>query len=236
MIPADKNGLSVIMGTRNESMCIEGVVEAYSSVLLRISRNTELVLADYSDDDTLSKATAIAKKCSLNCTPVRVDKPGRGYALRLGVEHARYDLICLADGDGSHDPEYIPKMLDAYIPGSIVMASRFPPLGWSDEHSFLHYYGNRIAIATVNLLFGTHVTDVTNGFGLMSKQAWDTLSLDSDHWSFDTQIICRALKNRIRIIEVPSFEPGRVAGRAKLNVIDAAWRIGGRVLLERTTK
>jgi hypothetical protein len=70
----------------------------------------------------------------------------------------------------------------------------------------------------------------------MSKQAWDTLSLDSDHWSFDTQIICRALKNRIRIIEVPSFEPGRVAGRAKLNVIDAAWRIGGRVLLERTTK
>ena len=228
--------LSVVIGTRNESSCIGKVVEDYASVLSKIPFNTELVIVDHSEDDTLEQAMAAAKRCSLAAVPLRVKRPGRGFALRAGVEHARYDLVCLADGDGSHDPRYIPRLLEAYRPGSIVMASRFPPLGWSDEHTFFHYYGNRIAVATVNLLFRANVSDVTNGFGIMSRSVWDSLSLDSDNWSFDAQIICRALKRGIPIIEIPSFEPKRLGGRAKLNLLDALWRIAGRVFLERITR
>jgi len=230
------NGLSVVMGTRNESECIGEVVKGLTSALPKIPFNVELIIADYSEDDTLDRAIAASKDCSLDVVPVRVKRPGRGYALRVGVEHAKYDLICLADGDGSHDPRYIPRLLEAYELGCIVMASRFPPLGWSDEHSFFHYYGNRIAVATVNLLFRANVSDITNGFGIMSRDVWDRLSLDSDHWSFDAQIICRALKRGIRVVEIPSFEPKRSGGKAKLNFLDAFWRIGGRVLLERITR
>lgn len=224
------------MATRNESPNIRQVVRSYAAILLKTSICSELVIVDYSEDDTLEKAIAEAKRCSLKYVPVSIKKPGRGYALRVGVEYATNDLICLADADCSHDPRYIPKMLNAYLSGSVVLASRFPPLGWSAEHSFFHYYGNRIAVGTVNLLFRTHVTDVTNGFGIMSKKVWYILGLDSDHWSFDTQIITRAAKRGIRIIEIPSFEPKRKGGRAKLNVIDAAWRISGRVLVERLTR
>jgi len=229
------SGLSVVMATMNESESIEKVIEAYASVLSKIPFVTELIIVDYSEDDTLDRAMA-ARRGSLEVVSLSMRRPGRGYALRLGVKHAKYDMICLADGDGSHDARYIPRMLKAYVPGSIVMASRFPPLGWSEEHSFFHYYGNRIAVATVNFLFRAKVTDITNGFGIMSKDVWNRLSLDSDHWSFDTQIICRALKRGIRIIEIPSFEPKRSGGRAKLNILDAAWRIAGRVLLERITR
>jgi glycosyltransferase involved in cell wall biosynthesis len=223
------------MGTRNESECIAKIVDSYASVLSSLPLKTELIVADFSEDDTLDKAVKVAKKHLLDIVPLAVRRPGRGYALRFGVEHARYDIICLADGDGSHDAKYIPRMIDAYKPGCIVMASRFPPLGWSDEHSFSHYYGNRIAVTVVNLLFRANVTDITNGFGIMNKSVWNKLSLDSDHWSFDAQIICRALKNSIRIIEIPSFEPKRAGGRAKLHLLDAFWRIGGRVFLERIT-
>jgi dolichol-phosphate mannosyltransferase len=229
------SGLSVVVGTRNESECIGKVVKRFGSALSRISSNVELIIVDYSEDDTLEKALAASKDLPIEFVPLRVNRPGRGYALRVGVEQAKYDLICLADGDGSHDPIYIPKMFEAYRPNCIVMASRFPPLGWSDEHSFFHYHGNRIAVATVNLLFRSNVTDVTNGFGIMSKEVWDHLSLKSDHWSFDAEIVCRALKKGIQIIEVPSFEPKRSGGKAKLNLFDAAWRIGGRVILERMT-
>ena len=225
----------MVMATRNESECIEKVVEAYASVLSKIPFNTELIIADYSEDNTLDRAMAAAKGSSLKVVPLRVRRPGRGFALRFGVKYARYDMICLADGDGSHDPRYIPRLLEAYVTGCIVMASRFPPLGWSEEHSFFHYYGNRIAVATVNLLFRANVSDITNGFGIMSREVWDRLSLDSDHWSFDAQIICRALKRGIRVIEIPFFEPKRKGGRAKLNLVDAFWRIGGRVFLERIT-
>lgn len=231
-----ETGLSVVMATRNESQCIERVVEAYASVLSKIPLEAELIVADYSEDDTLDRAMAAAKRCSLKAVPLDVKRSGRGYALRLGVEQARYDLICLVDGDGSHDPRYIPKLLKAHKPGCIAMASRFPPLGWSEEHSFFHYYGNRISVATVNLLFRGNVSDITNGFGIMSREVWDRLSLDSDHWSFDAQIICRALKRGIRVVEIPSFEPKRLGGKAKLNLLDAFWRIAGRVFLERITR
>lgn len=228
-------GLSVVMATRNEAECIKNVVENYASVLSKIPLNSELIVADYSEDDTLEKAMETAKRCSLKGVPLEVDYPGRGYALRLGVKQASYDLICLVDGDGSHDPRYIPRLLKAHKSRCIAMASRFPPLGWSDEHTFFHYYGNRIAVATVNLFFGAKVSDITNGFCIMNKNVWDCLGLDSDHWSFDAQIVCRALKRNIRIIEIPCFEPKRRGGRAKLNLVDAFWRIGARVLLERIT-
>lgn len=228
-------GLSVVMATRNEAECIKRVVEDYASVLSKIPLKTELVVADYSEDGTLDRAMAAAKGCSMKAVPLDVDHPGRGYALRLGVKQASYDLICLVDGDGSHDPRYIPKLLEAHKPGCIAMASRFPPLGWSEEHTFFHYYGNRIAVATANLLFGAKVSDITNGFCIMDKNVWDCLGLDSDRWSFDAQIVCRALKRGVPIIEIPSFEPKRRGGRAKLNLVDAFWRIGARVLLERIT-
>jgi len=228
-------GLSVVMATRNESECIKKVIEDYGYVLSKISLDTELIVSDFSEDDTLQRAMEAAKDCSLNAVPLDVDRPGRGYALRLGVEHAGYNLICLVDGDGSHDPKYIPGLLECHKRGCIAMASRFPPLGWGEEHTFFHYYGNRIAVATVNLLFRGNVSDITNGFCIMDRRVWSVLALDSDHWSFDAQIVCRALKRGVSIIEIPCFEPKRKGGRAKLNLFDAFWRIGGRVFLERIT-
>ena len=70
---------------------------------------------------------------------------------------------------------------------------------------------------------------------LFSKKTWDELEISSDNWSFDAQIICRALKKGVKLIEIPYFEPKRKGGKASLNLATAFWRIGGRVLLERIT-
>jgi len=228
-------GLSLIMATRNESECIAEIVEKLALVLSSVPMNTELVIADYSEDDTLKTAVATAKRYSLKIVPLKVDRPGRGYAVRAGVKKAGFDLICLLDGDGNHDSRYIPKLLKAHKPWCIIAASRFPPLGWSEEHTFFHYYGNRLAIAVFNFLFGAKVSDITNGFYLMSREVWDFLNPDSDHWSLDAQILCRALKRGVKVIEIPYFEPKRKGGKASLNLASAFWRIGGRVLLEGIT-
>jgi len=37
-------------------------------------------------------------------------------------------------------------------------------------------------------------------------------------WSFDAQIICRALKRGVDIIEIPYYEPKRQGGRAGLKL------------------
>ena len=229
------SGLSLIMATRNESESIGEIIMQLASVLSNLSLRTEIIVADYSEDDTLDIVIATADKCSVKAVPVPINRPGRGYALREGIKKACFDLICLIDGDGNHDPRYVPKLLSAYKPGCIAAASRFPPLGWSEEHTFLHYFGNRLAVATVNLLFNAEVSDVTNGFYIMSRKTWNELEINSDNWSFDAQIICRALKRGVKVMEIPYFEPKRQGGRASLNFLTALWRIGGRVVLESIT-
>jgi dolichol-phosphate mannosyltransferase len=228
-------GLSLVMATRNESECIVEIMGKIASVLSRLPLDTELVISDYSEDATLELAEETGESCSLRIVPLEIGRPGRGYALRKGIEASSFDLICLIDGDGNHDPKYIPKLLEAYKPGCIVAPTRFPPLGWSEEHTLTHYFGNRLAVISVNLLFRSKVSDITNGFYLMSKQVWNCLNPDSNHWSFDAQIICRALKRGVGIIEIPYYEPKRKSGRASLNLATAFWRIGGRVLLESVT-
>jgi glycosyltransferase involved in cell wall biosynthesis len=225
-------GLSLIMATRNESENIVEIIRKLALILSKLPFNTELIIADYSEDDTLELAITAGERYSLEIVPVEVGRPGRGYAVRMGIGAARFDLICLIDGDGNHDPKYIPRLLKAHKPGCIVSPTRFPPLGWSQEHTFFHYVGNRLIVISVNLLFRSHVSDVTNGFYLMSKRVWDRLSPESNHWSLDTQIVCRALKRGIGIIEVPYYEPKRQGGQAGLKLATALWRIGGRVFLE----
>lgn len=228
-------GLSLVMATRNESECIEKIIRKLALVLSKLPLDTELIITDYSEDDTLKLAIEAGERYSLKVVPLKVGRPGRGYAVRMGVEAACFDLICLIDGDGNHDPKYIPKMLEAYKPGCIVSPTRFPPLGWSDEHTFFHYFGNRLMVFCVNFLFESRVSDITNGFYLMSKRVWDCLSPNSNNWSLDAQIICRALKRGIEIIEIPYYEPKRQGGKPGLKLVTALWRIGGRILLESIT-
>jgi glycosyltransferase involved in cell wall biosynthesis len=232
MIPT---GLSLVMATRNEAEAVGKIVSKLAKVLLLLPIRTELIIADYSEDNTIDLAVSAASKYGLRIVPLKIGQPGRGLAIRTGVRHTNFNLICLIDGDGNHDPRYIPKFLEAYKLGSIVSATRFPPLGWSEEHTFLHYFGNRIATFSFNLLFQGNISDITNGFYLMSRKIWDSLELSSNKWSLDAQIICKALKKGIEIVEISYFEPKRRGGQASLNLLTAFWRIGGRVLLESVT-
>jgi glycosyltransferase involved in cell wall biosynthesis len=228
-------GLSIVMATRNESESISEIIRSLGAVLSKLPLRAELIIADYSEDDTLDVAMAAGERFSVKVVPLEIKRPGRGYAVRRGINITHFDLICLIDGDGNHDPRYIPKLLKAYRPNSIVSASRFPPLGWSEEHTFTHYLGNRIAVTVVNIIFGGNVTDITNGFYVFSKAVWNYLSPDSNQWSLDAQIICRALKRDVTIIEISYFEPKRQGGTASLKLATAFWRIGLRVFLEGIT-
>ena len=224
--------LSLVIATRNESENIEKIIKELSSVLSRLPLRSEIVVADFSEDNTLELAVSAAESCSIKVIPIKLDLPGRGYAVRKGVDASNSNLICILDGDGNHDPKYLPKMLKVYEPGSIVAPSRFPPFGWSEEHTFLHFFGNRLMITSFNLLFGSHISDITNGFYLMSRNDWKALDLNSVKWSLDVQIICQAMKRGIDIIEIPYYEPKRQGGHASLNIVTAFWRISGRLVLE----
>jgi hypothetical protein len=60
-----------------------------------------------------------------------------------------------------------------------------------------------------------------------------TLDCDCDGFEIETLINVRALKNRLKIVEVPSFEAPRISGLSNLRAIPDGWRVLKTILRER---
>jgi len=110
--------LSVVLPTYNEEAAIERVLEEVVAALAERSPNYEiLVVDDGSTDRTAELAEQYARTC-WEC-PVRViycpEQRGAGAARKVGIRHARGDIIVMLDADGTYSAETIPELLD-YFP------------------------------------------------------------------------------------------------------------------------
>ena len=84
---------------------IAGVVGAVQSALQSADLEHEIIVVDdSSEDDTFAIA-------SLDGVRVLRHQSNRGYgaALKTGIRHARYPLICITDADGTYSSELIPE-------------------------------------------------------------------------------------------------------------------------------
>ena len=109
--------ISVILPTRNEEEAIGFCIEEIKRVFEEKKIEGEIIVVDYSTDST----PEIAEK--LGAKVIRADKPGYGYAYKLGFKVARYDTIVMCDADGSYDFREIPKLLNALKDANIVIGS-----------------------------------------------------------------------------------------------------------------
>jgi glycosyltransferase involved in cell wall biosynthesis len=98
---------------------------------------------------------------------------GYGVALQTGYKYALregYDCVVQLDGDGQHDPAYIPVLLDAIASGQadVALGSRFLGPG-----EYRHPIGRRIGMHLFSLLAfgltGVRFSDVTSGYQALSR-------------------------------------------------------------------
>jgi glycosyltransferase involved in cell wall biosynthesis len=94
--------VSVIVPTKNEAKNLPFVLPRIPAWV------GEIVLVDgYSTDDTV----AVARSLIPSIRVVNQDRPGKGAALRCGIQAARGDIIVTLDADGSADPAEIPTFV-----------------------------------------------------------------------------------------------------------------------------
>lgn len=107
---------------------------------------------------------------------------GYGVAIQTGYKFALrhdYDYLVQIDGDGQHDPAYIPKLLAPVQAGGadFVLGSRF-----HGEGSYRPPLARRIGMAffrkIVNLIIGGKITDCTSGFQAFNREVIGFLSTD----------------------------------------------------------
>ena len=212
--------LSVVLPCLNEESGLKVCLPKIRTVLARLNIPAEIIIVDNGSTD---KSAAIALEYGI--TLLREPVTGYGAACMKGFASARGKYIFLADPDGSYDFEEIPNFLKPLAAGwDFVVGNRFQgriekdAMPWSHRH-----LGNPLLSSILRLLFKTRIHDVHCGMRAISKTAYERISLMTTGMEFASEMIVMAIKNNLRVTELPINYHKR-QGTSKLRKISDAWR------------
>lgn len=163
--------LYVVIPAYNEEANLTPLIEGVAKMAISGGLPyTAIVVDDGSTDRTSQIIKGLAKK--YNILPLE-NRPNAGLGrtmakgLRKAAEISRSnDIIVTLDGDATHDPMYIPAMIEKIRQGSdIVIASRFAPGGEERGLSFLRKFLSRGSGLLLKAFFPTRgLHDYTCGY------------------------------------------------------------------------
>ncbi|GAA1894452.1 polyprenol monophosphomannose synthase [Streptomyces sodiiphilus] len=221
----------VIIPTYNEAGNLPSLLERLRTA---VPQAHVLVADDNSPDGTGKIADEIAAADDLITVLHRPGKEGLGAAYLAGFEWglARgYGVLVEMDGDGSHQPEELPRLLTALRDADAVLGSRWVPGGrivnWPRYRELLSRGGSTYS----RLLLGLPVRDVTSGFRAFRSHVLDDgllADVASQGYCFQVDLAHRAVRAGHRVVEVPITFVERSHGDSKMSrdiVFEALWRV-----------
>lgn len=195
----------VCLPTKNEKDSVQVMIDRIRKL------NLDLIICDeQSDDGTLE----IASNNSVAVYQRDGNGKGRGVIKALEVaSKLNYDFLVLIDCDCSYPPEYILKLLD-FLPGHDMV------VGIRDMSSiqFSHKLVNIFHTSIINLLFIANLKDINSGLRVLRVNKFFGL-IDAKGFDIEAQITTLALKNRLKIKEVP-IEYRKRRGKSKIKAFD----------------
>jgi len=165
-------------------------------------------------------------------------KPGIRQAYNESLPLITGDAIITFSPDGNCIPKDIPPLIKKFEEGKydMVIASRYFDGAKSEDDDVITTFGNWLFTSSVNFMFGANYTDAMVIYRIYWKQMIYDLELDKDKWystfekmyftrlSWEPMLSARAAKRGYKIGEILGFEPARIAGVRKLQII--RWGLG----------
>ncbi|MBJ6765162.1 polyprenol monophosphomannose synthase [Myxococcaceae bacterium JPH2] len=215
------NRALVCIPTYNERENIEPITQA---VLQADSRVDILIVDDNSPDGTGQIADALAAKEPRIRVFHREKKEGLGRAYLAAFRWALaepYTYILEMDADFSHDPRFLPQLLDAAEGGAdLVLGSRYVTGGgtvnWGVGRQVISQGGSLYA----RTILGVDVRDLTGGFKCFHRRVLEAMDLDAVHstgYAFQIELTYRTLRKGFTVREVPIVFEDRRVGHSKMN-------------------
>jgi len=149
------------------------------------------------------------------------ERPGRGEAFRVGVEASRGANIVFFSPDGNEDPDDVLRLLRELEQGAeMVIASRFASGARNEEDGeWLRFrkWANQAFSLAANRLWnrGSYITDTINGFRGIQRHVFKALAPSSIGFTIEYEMTIRAMKQGRHIVEIPTLEGARIAGKTK---------------------
>jgi len=210
----------VIVPTYNER---ENIVPLAERILRLPVKVDLLVVDDNSPDGTGKIANELAAKHPSIHVLHRKEKNGLGRAYCAGfawaLEHG-YEFILEMDGDFSHNPDDIPRFIEAARGADLVLGSRY-----CNGIRVINWPLNRLMLSMgaakyVRIITGMPVTDPTGGFKCFRRRALKMIDLDavrSNGYSFQIELTHKLWRVGMKIAEVPIIFTDRFQGTSKMS-------------------
>jgi dolichol-phosphate mannosyltransferase len=222
----------LVLPTYNEAENVEALVEAARGKLPTSAQ--VLVVDDGSPDGTGAIVERLAERHQNVSVLHRQVKEGLGPAYIAGFQRALAGgagLVLEMDSDFSHDPAYLPRLLEAAERADVVLGSRYVAGGSVSDWGPLRRAISRGGSAYAKLILGVDVADMTGGFKCFRREVLEAIDLDSIQargYAFQVEMTYRAIRGGFKVVEVPIVFRDRQAGSSKMDrsiVAEAVWRV-----------
>lgn len=210
-----KKEVSIILPTYNEEGNIEKLVTALRKSFKDV--NYEIViLDDNSKDRTPGIIDKLAKKGDVLAIH-RYDKKGYFSAYQDAIAMSNGEFVLTMDSDMSHPPETARKFLEFKKDYDIVSGSRYMK-GGGMEAPFSRKYGSMYLNKLCAIIIGINLTDIAGDFHLMKKKKFIDLEFKYKpvFGEFDFELLYRAEKKRLKILEIPFIYKFREEGESSM--------------------
>jgi len=210
----------------------------------RFWRVDPLVIDDRSQDATLS----LCRSAGIPVVALPLNL-GIGGGVQTGYRYAvqnGYDIAVQMDGDGQHDPAMLERLLQPVIEGraDMTIGSRFVgdaaaadkaggkagsgadedgAGGEAFRSTALRRVGIRFFERWIRLLSGVRITDATSGFRACNRKAMRLFIEDYARDYPEPEAAMTAIRNRLRVIEVPVRMRERQGGVSSIRRLKSAY-------------
>ncbi|HEY7131037.1 MAG TPA: glycosyltransferase family 2 protein [Candidatus Limnocylindrales bacterium] len=212
---APLGGVLVCVPAYDEADNLPGVLDAIPASVSGLPTHV-LVIDDGSTDDT----AAVARRLGALVVRHPVNS-GQGAALQTGylvAERLGVDVVVTLDADGQHDPAEIDRLVGPIVrdEADFVVGSRRTGDGGPDSETGSRTREAGISIYTrlMNLLGGTQVTDIANGYRAIRASRLAEISFTEDQFH-NPELLLGAARAGLRVVDVPVTIRRRTSGQSK---------------------
>ena len=225
--------ISILIPVFNEEKTIDLILKKVLKETTFWQREI-IVINDGSTDQTLKKLQKFLSEIILINLP---KNQGKGQALKKGLEKATGDVIIIQDADLEYEPKDYSRILEPILKGEteIVFGSRNLR---QRKYIYKRYlFGGIFLTELLNFIFKTKLTDINTGYKVFKKKILKEIGIQSRGFEVCEELTVKALKRKLKIIEVPvSYNPRTFQEGKKIKWLDglkAIWTIFYFVFLKR---
>ena len=198
--------ICVIIPALNEEECIGRLVASLPRPLV-----SEVIVVDNNSSDRTAEVARAA-----GARVITQARRGYGHACAAGADAAGdAELLVFMDGDLSDDPAELPNVVAPILSGEadLVLGTRtqVEPGALTPQQ----IAGNRVALVLIALLLHRRLQDLPS-FKAVRRDVLQRLDLRERTYGWTTELLVKAIKAHVRIVETPTHYRKRGGGQSKV--------------------